>query len=72
MQFKRDYNVQSLMYTPRDRLIVVNCKKKGGGNNDDLLLNHDLHSNIIKTKQIHINMMKKNNEQANSKKKIQV
>ena len=47
MQFKRDYNVQSLMYTPRDRLIVVNCKKKGGGNNDDLLLNHDLHSNII-------------------------
>ena len=47
MKFKRDYNMQNLMCTPRDRLIVVNCEK--GGEHDDLhvLLNHDLHSNII-------------------------
>ena len=47
MKFKRDYNMQNLMHTPRDRLIVVNCEK--GGEHDDLhvLLNHDLHSNII-------------------------
>jgi hypothetical protein len=24
MKFKRDYNMQNLMYTPRDRLFVVN------------------------------------------------
>jgi hypothetical protein len=25
----RDYNMQNLMYTPRDRLIVVSCEKGG-------------------------------------------
>ena len=50
MKFKQDYNMQNLMYTPRDRLFVVNWEK--GGEHDDLqwlhvLLNHDLHSNII-------------------------
>jgi hypothetical protein len=34
MKFKRDYNMQNLMYTPRDRLIVVNCEKVG--EHDDL------------------------------------
>jgi hypothetical protein len=43
MKFKRDYNMQNLMYTPRDRLIVVNSEKGGSM----VLLNHDLHSNII-------------------------
>ena len=39
--------MQNLMYTPRDRLFVVIWEK--GGEHDDLhvLLNHDLHSNII-------------------------
>ena len=46
MKFKRDYNMQNLMYTPRDRLFVVNWEK---GGHDDLhvLLSHDFHSNII-------------------------
>ena len=43
MKFKRDYNMQNLMYTSRDRLIVVNSEKGGSM----VLLNHDLHSNII-------------------------
>ena len=29
MKFKRDYNMQNLMYTPRDRLFVVNWEKGG-------------------------------------------
>ena len=36
MKFKRDYNMQNLMYAPRDRLIVVNCEKGGGGGLADL------------------------------------
>ena len=44
MKFKRDYNMQNMMHTPRDHLIVVNSEKGGGSM---VLLNHDLHSNII-------------------------
>ena len=44
MKFKRDYNMQNLMYTLRDRLFVG---KRGEHDDLHVLLNHDLHSNII-------------------------
>ena len=40
MKFKRDYNMQNLMYTPRDRLFVVNWEKGGGHDDLHVLLNH--------------------------------